>query len=121
MSARDALMRALWDNYTRAEKNAFIDAFARELAVGNAPTRRLGSGQEPLIHSGLTDILDDKHPLAHETTYCDGAACRGRAEMLHACNNENMTTWVEAPKGNYCLPCFTALDKADGVDGWSSA
>jgi hypothetical protein len=32
MSARDALMGALWDNYTMAEKNAFIDAFAHELA-----------------------------------------------------------------------------------------
>lgn len=32
MSARDALSSALWDNYTRAEKNEFIDAFAHELA-----------------------------------------------------------------------------------------
>jgi hypothetical protein len=78
---------------------------------------RLGRGVEPLIHSGITDVLDETHPLAHETTYCDGANC---AEMLHACNNENMTTWVEAHKGNYCLPCFTALDEADGVDAWSA-
>lgn len=32
MSARDALSNALWDNYTQAQKNAFIDAFAHELA-----------------------------------------------------------------------------------------
>jgi hypothetical protein len=32
MSARDALMRALWDNYTTVQKNEFIDAFAHELA-----------------------------------------------------------------------------------------
>lgn len=32
MSARDALMSALWDNYTQAQKNEFIDAFAHELA-----------------------------------------------------------------------------------------
>ena len=32
VSARDALSNALWDNYTRAQKNAFIDAFAHELA-----------------------------------------------------------------------------------------
>jgi hypothetical protein len=70
------------------------------------------------MHSGLTDVLGDEHPLAYETTYCDGADC---AQMLHACNNENMTTWVEAHKGNYCLSCFTALDEADGVDGWSGA
>ena len=77
---------------------------------------RPGRGEEPLIHSGITDVLEDAHPLAHETTYCDGTDC---GEMLHACNNENMTTWVEAHKGNYCLPCFTALDEAHGVDGWS--
>jgi hypothetical protein len=32
VSARDALSNALWDNYTQAQKNAFIDAFAHELA-----------------------------------------------------------------------------------------
>lgn len=32
MSARDALSNALWDNYTVAKKNAFIDAFVHELA-----------------------------------------------------------------------------------------
>lgn len=32
MSARDALMNALWDNYTVAQKDAFIDDFAHELA-----------------------------------------------------------------------------------------
>lgn len=32
MSARDALSRALWDNYTQDQKNEFIDAFAHELA-----------------------------------------------------------------------------------------
>lgn len=32
MSARDALFWALWDNYTQAQKNEFIDAFAHELA-----------------------------------------------------------------------------------------
>lgn len=32
MSARDALFWALWDNYTQAQKNEFIDALAHELA-----------------------------------------------------------------------------------------
>lgn len=31
MSAREALYWALWDNYTQAQKNEFIDAFAHEL------------------------------------------------------------------------------------------
>lgn len=147
MSARDRLFDDIWDQRSAAEKNALLDAHRDEVAleigrdalrdgllptltrlVGDVnaaklvtPLRRPGSGQEPLIHSGITDVLDDEHPLAHETVYCDGAACRGRAEMLHHCINENMTTWVETRKGNYCLPCFTALDDADGVDRWSGA
>ncbi len=32
VSARDALYWALWDNYTQAQKNEFIDAFTHELA-----------------------------------------------------------------------------------------
>ena len=143
MSARDALSQSLWDNYTRSETNAFIDAHRDEVALeigrdalrdGLAPTliRLVGEANavklladsapdarvtaEPLIHSGLTDVLDDTHPLAHETIYCGTPAC---TEMLHHCINENMQTWVEAPKGNYCLPCFTTLDEAKGVDGWS--
>lgn len=83
---------------------------------GDATVSRLGRGEEPLIHSGLTDVLDDTHPLAYETTYCDGDNC---GEMLHCGINENMQTWVEAHKGNYCLPCFTALDQAQCCDGWS--
>ena len=145
MSARDRLFDDIWDMRTAQEKNALIDAHRDEVALeigrdalrdGLAPTltrlvgeanaaklvaplRRLGSDQEPLIHSGITDALDDGHPLAHETVYCGGSTCR--ATMLHAGNNENMTTWVETSKGNYCLPCFTALDEADGVDGWGGA
>ncbi|WP_119580451.1 hypothetical protein [Streptomyces europaeiscabiei] len=33
MSARDALSNALWDNYTQAQKNAFIDAHRDEVAL----------------------------------------------------------------------------------------
>jgi hypothetical protein len=77
---------------------------------------QLGCEDEPLIHSGLTDVLDEQHPQAHETVYCDGAGCK---DMLHHCINENMQTWVEAHRGNYCLPCFVALDRAHGCDGWS--
>lgn len=75
---------------------------------------------EPLIHSGITDVLDDGHPRACETIYCDGVACKGRAKMLHHCINENMITWVETPTGNYCLPCFTRIDEAEGPEGWSA-
>lgn len=33
MTAREALYWALWDNYTQAEKNAFIDAHRDEVAL----------------------------------------------------------------------------------------
>lgn len=71
---------------------------------------------EPMIHSGLTGVLDERHPLAHTSVYCSGPDCRA---MLHCECNENVLTWVEAPKGNYCLPCFARLDEAESVDGWS--
>jgi len=74
-----------------------------------------GPRTEPLIHSGVTDTLPEGHPLVWTTVYCYGKGCR---ETLHATPNENMQTWVETSKGNYCLPCFTASDQADGYEGW---
>lgn len=83
--------------------------------AGDTAVTPLGPRDEPLIHSGLTDVLDEAHPLAYETVYCDGPECR---DMLHHLINENMQTWVEAHRGNYCLPCFTTLDAEDGSDAW---
>jgi len=40
MSARDALVRALWDNYTVAQKNEFIDAALAEHAHELAEQQR---------------------------------------------------------------------------------
>lgn len=66
MSAREALYWALWDNYTRAEKDAFIDAFAHELAErirawapddGHAP--EYGSTENVLEAADLIDPLKD--------------------------------------------------------------
>jgi len=79
---------------------------------------RPGYGEEPLIHSAITDVLPEDHPLAHENTGCDKPGC---SELLHYCINENMQTWVEAHNGNYCLPCFAALDDAEGIIGWSGS
>lgn len=39
--ARKALMAALWDNYTVAQKTRFIDDFARELAEQIRTSERL--------------------------------------------------------------------------------
>lgn len=64
---------------------------------------------EPLIHSHITDVLNDEHPLAYEIVNCK--ICRA---MLHCSNNECMTTWIEAGLGNYCLQCFAKSAR----EGW---
>jgi hypothetical protein len=64
--------------------------------------------REPLIHSGITDLLPDDHPLAYTSISCQ--QCGG---LLHAFNNECMQTWVETGKGNFCLSCFVKLYEAD--------
>lgn len=61
--------------------------------------------REPQIHSHITDSLPNNHPLAEKNIHCN--KCN---EMVHACNNECMQTWVEAGKGNFCLACFTYLN-----------
>jgi len=60
--------------------------------------------KEPIIHSHITDILDEDHPLADTTIYCD--KCK---EMLHASENECMQSWIETGKGNFCLTCFSKM------------
>lgn len=75
MSARDALSNALWDNYTRAEKNAFIDAHRDEVALeigrdalrdGLAPTliRLVGEGNAAKLMAGYRDTV--AHKLAEQ-------------------------------------------------------
>ena len=57
--------------------------------------------REPQIHSHITDVLADEHPLAYDHVEC--VVCK---ELVHAANNECMQTWVESGSGNYCLKCF---------------
>lgn len=66
--------------------------------------------REPLIHSDIEAELPAVHPLAHDTINC--ATC---GNMLHHCINENMRTWVETGKGNYCLRCFAALPDVEAI------
>lgn len=77
--------------------------------------------QEPKIHSHITDVLPDEHPLAHEQIRC--VACE---VLVHAFNNECMQTWVETGLGNYCLRCFAStrgevLGDEDGLKAETSA
>jgi hypothetical protein len=66
---------------------------------------------EPQIHSHITDILPTDHRLAFTAIYC--GSCKA---MLHAFNNECMTTWVESGLGNFCLACFAALPDSDALE-----
>lgn len=65
---------------------------------------------EPRIHSHIEDGLPDDHPLAEEVV-----VCRRCKHMVHACNNEAMTTWLETGNGNFCFPCFVEILKFTGT------
>jgi len=56
---------------------------------------------EPLIHSHLTDVLPEGHPLAFDEVYCSDCGV-----MVHCGNNECMQTWIETGRGNFCTKCF---------------
>lgn len=64
---------------------------------------------EPLIHSHITDCLDEDHPFTklacNNTPVVDCDNCN---EMLWH-YNECMQTWVETGKGNYCLRCWISI------------
>lgn len=64
---------------------------------------------EPLIHSHHTDGLDDDHPHAWECVFCQHCGT-----MVHAGNNECMTTWLEWGPHVICGRCFAPL-LAEGV------
>lgn len=60
---------------------------------------------DPVLHSHITDVLPEKHPLAYKSVYC--AKCR---TMVHAGNNECMMTWIECGiSDNWCLSCFSEV------------
>lgn len=62
--------------------------------------------KEPIIHSHITDGLEENHPLAYDSVYCD----KCKKEMLHCFNNECMQTWFETDKGNFCTKCYKIKD-----------
>jgi hypothetical protein len=66
---------------------------------------------EPRIWSHITDQLPDAHPLAFAAVYC-----RSCGALVHASNNECMTTWVETGKGGFCIEHFVeALMEEDSA------
>ena len=75
---------------------------------------------DPILHTHIEDELPDTHPRAFEGIECDsvnnGKHCR---KLLHAANNECMTTWVETGKGNYCIECFARIPEVFALeDEW---
>lgn len=70
--------------------------------------------KEPQIHSGIEDGLKEDHIKANESLYCEKCDA-----MIHAFNNECMTTWVESGKGSYCISCFVEeYNKRDNDEEW---
>lgn len=68
--------------------------------------------REPLIHSHITDVLVEQHPLAYEQVYCDKEC----GALLHAANNECMQTWYETEFGNFCTLCFFLNEVLGSID-----
>ena len=56
---------------------------------------------EPKFHSFDDCFIDENHPLAWESQYCQ--VCM---TMVHAGNNETMTAWFETNMGAVCMLCF---------------
>lgn len=63
VSARDALSNALWDNYTQAQKNEFIDAFAHELAeqIRQDAASRWAPNDKGVYAVGVEDALEGQN------------------------------------------------------------
>jgi hypothetical protein len=56
-------MSALWDNYTAAQKEKFIDSFARELAEEQRSAAQAENGEPGCWHDGadaMADLIDPK-------------------------------------------------------------
>ena len=64
----------------------------------------VGLDGEPLVHSNHTDGLNDAHPLAWQCVHCQHCNM-----MVHADNNECMTTWLEWGKYVLCARCIIPL------------
>jgi len=66
---------------------------------------------ELLIHSHLEDMLPDDHPWAFAAIYCPRCD-----KMLHAGNNECMSTWVEFDGKVLCLMCLVESAGTSGLE-----
>jgi hypothetical protein len=60
--------------------------------------------EEPIVHSHHIDVLPEDHPKAYESVRCERCNV-----MVHAFNNECMTTWIEWGTHIMCGRCFSPL------------
>jgi hypothetical protein len=101
-------------NWNRADQIHAMLAYAqKEMPPSYAKTEYHGKTYpirwEPVIHSHVTDVLPEEHPLAYDSVHCTDCQT-----LLHYVNNECMTTWVEAANGPRCLNCFAKLVRDNG-------
>ena len=69
---------------------------------------------EPRIHSHIEDSLPDDHPLQYEQVHCSHCS-----KLVHAANNECMSTWFEFDDVAICAQCVGTLPEyVQGGGNW---
>ena len=66
---------------------------------------------DPVLHSHIEDGLPEDHALAWRCVNC--VTCD---KMVHAGNNECMSTWVETGKGEFCIRCFAGIQDVEALE-----
>lgn len=66
--------------------------------------------KEPICHSHITDELPSDHPWAFWQVCCVDCG-----DLVHAGNNECMTTWFEWKDHAHCGRCFAETLLKSGV------
>jgi hypothetical protein len=66
---------------------------------------------DPILHSHIEDGLPDDHLQAWQQVRCN--VCWA---LVHAGNNECMSTWVETGEGAFCIKCFANIQDVDVLE-----
>lgn len=100
MSARDTLLNALWDNYTRAQKNAFVDTYRDEVAL-EIGRDALRDGLAPALIRLVGEVNAEK--LMDRLAIGEGVRASARDDLIsglkeHACcfSEEDATRMIDA-------------------------
>jgi hypothetical protein len=105
VSARDVLWAALWDNYTGAEKEMFIDEFAAELAsdILNASMGATGDAEAAIRYAA--EVINPEHRVTEECPWCwgsHGCSLQAGHEGDHVCDHRPVSfdTPETRPRGH---------------------